>query len=405
VTASRRTAIVVSAELPGNHAGASIVLLGCLHTLRRMGYDLRFLRDHRAGMDAATLGELAALIPRPRSRWAFFREWARNLARLVTAGYTPQWRSDTWRALSTAVRQRSPDLVFLDTLRSAEYGRLLREQGYRGRIILNEHNVEAGLMERQLAHTKALGKRLELTYRLHRFRRVESSLARFVDACLALTTVDRDWLARWNPGFPVHFAPPAIDLEHYRSAEAVGRSKELLFIGSYNWPPNLDGMQWFTSEVWPLVRARTPDARLTVVGRSPPDWLQRIEGVTATGYVDDERAYYERARVILAPLRFGSGVRLKILHALAMARPVVSTALGAEGIPIVDGESIELADTPLAFAEKIVRLLTDDVHALSVAQHGHAVCEEWYAPAAVTRRLQEAIEGQAAPGRSTVGMS
>jgi glycosyltransferase involved in cell wall biosynthesis len=397
MTAERPYAVMVTGCDPLDGGGASLVTHGRIQSLYRLGYDVGLLRDSRKPLDARALAELCRVVERPPLGWRWLGKLLWNMRRLLEVGILPRWNEGTWLALRREVDRHQPKLVILDTVRTVEYGALLRRRGYGGRILIHEHNVEYELLARQRTHTKARGKRLELWWRIRRLRYVESMLSQYGDACLALSTVDRDHLARLNPGLPCTLLPHAVDMKHYAPAGALPKTPELLFIGSSHWAPNRDGLRWFVEEMWPQVRAQVPDARLTVVGRGPPDWLHSIPGVSAEGYVDDERPYYARARVVIVPLRFGSGVRIKILNALAMERPVVSTPLGAEGIPIVDGESIEIAETPGTFVERTVRLLKDDAHAEAVSRAGYALCRNWYSAESVDQRLREAIGGPAAP--------
>jgi glycosyltransferase involved in cell wall biosynthesis len=140
-----------------------------------------------------------------------------------------------------------------------------------------------------------------------------------------------------------------------------------------------------------------PDARLNVVGRGPPDWLSEIPGAVAIGYVEDERPFYDRARVVVVPLRFGSGVRIKILNAFAMSRPVVSTSLGAEGIPAVPGKSIEISDDVAGFAHRTIQLLQDRLRATAVGAEGQALARGLCSAESVDGRILKAIGTSMAP--------
>ena len=398
--------LMVTPHAPGLGAGAPIVTLGRIDALTRLGFEVSVLRDHKAGIDPLALSGRAAIVPRSYTVSHQSREqdpppsrWWRGFDRFVTKGYLPKWNKATWRALHSAVELLTPECVFLDDVRMAEYGRLLRERGYRGRIVLHHHNVEHSLLRRQLEQTRSPGKRLELAYRIRRFWIIESELARCCDASIVLTDLDLATLEKLNPAHPVRFVPHAVDLERYRSTSPVPASKELLFIGSCTWAANRDGLEWFVREIWPAVRAAVPEVKLTVVGRSPPSWVGETEGITTLGFVEDDRPYYERAQAVIVPLRFGGGVRIKILNALAMTRPVVSTALGAEGIPVVAGESIVLGDTPEAFARGTIRLLEGTGYARAIAERGHEVCQGVFSPAAVDQALKEAILGARPPSQ------
>ena len=387
-------AIVVTTYAPGKGSGANLVSLGRLDLLQRLGHEVTLVRQGEGGLDPAVMaGVCAEVIERGRARPSP-RKLAGDLLGVLGRGYLARWDEATWAALVGAIEAKRPELVWIDGLYAAEYGRRLKRRGFPGRIVLQEHNVEFSLLERRLLVTQEAGKRFEIAGRIRRFRDLETHLAACCDVCLALTEEDRKLLARLNPGFPVHFLPPAVDTSHYRRGGGARSRRDLLFIGSYNWPPNLDGIEWFVREVFPAVQQQVPDVHLTVVGKDPPRWLRELgTSVEVTGFVDDERPYYERARALVVPLRFGGGVRIKILNATAMATPVVSTTLGAEGIPAQDGEDLLLADEPAALAEKIVRVLEDDALAAKLAENGHRVCLSHYGEDAIARRLGQLLEG------------
>jgi glycosyltransferase involved in cell wall biosynthesis len=136
-----------------------------------------------------------------------------------------------------------------------------------------------------------------------------------------------------------------------------------MFLGNYPHDPNRDAVMYFATEVWPSVKSRVPGSRFLVVGRGPtPDMLElagRDPSVEITGQVDDVRPYFDRSDAFVCPVRLGGGFRGKVLEAMASGVPVVSTGLGAEGLPARDGENILLADSPGGLADATVKLLTD----------------------------------------------
>ncbi len=172
---------------------------------------------------------------------------------------------------------------------------------------------------------------------------------------------------------------------------------DLLFIGSYLHPPNIDAMLWFAEEVLPLVRARVP-AHLTILGQEPPDEVRRLGGpdVTVTGYVPDVDAYFRRARVFVAPLRYGAGVKGKVGQAMTYGLPVVTTPIGAEGMGIVDGIHALVREDPKAFAEAVVDLLTSN-QLWSRISEGAGELVQQYSPDAMTARLRDMLKLAGAP--------
>ena len=135
----------------------------------------------------------------------------------------------------------------------------------------------------------------------------------------------------------------------------------LVFTGSMDWLPNEDAIQWFTKDVYPLVKQHVPSATFTIVGRNPYSSLvelsKRDSSIVVTGRVEDVRPYIGRAAVYIVPIRIGGGTRLKVYEAMAMQKPVVSTTIGVEGLPVHNGHELLIADTPLAFADSIIQLI------------------------------------------------
>jgi glycosyltransferase involved in cell wall biosynthesis len=192
----------------------------------------------------------------------------------------------------------------------------------------------------------------------------------------------------------------------------------LIFTGSMDWLPNEDAMLYFCRDVMPAIRAEVPDATLTIVGRTPTPAVKKLaeaHGVTVTGRVDDVRPYMRDAAVYIVPLRIGGGTRLKIFEAMAMGKAVVSTTIGAEGLPVTDGEHVLLADEPTTFARAVVHLIRDTEHRRRLEAAARALVLARYDWSAVAGELEDALIRFASHGAadavpfktpiSTVGLS
>jgi glycosyltransferase involved in cell wall biosynthesis len=194
----------------------------------------------------------------------------------------------------------------------------------------------------------------------------------------------------------VHVVPTGVDTEFFQFAPSREQSRSLVFTGSMDWLPNEDAMQFFCRDVLPLIRAEEPDTTLSIVGRSPTPAVIRLgaePGITVTGRVDDVRPPMAAAAVYIVPIRIGGGTRLKIFEAMAMGKAVVSTSIGAEGLPVRDGEHLVLADDPRAFASAVIRLMRrlDERRRLEAA--AHASVAERYDWSAVAGDLERALTG------------
>jgi glycosyltransferase involved in cell wall biosynthesis len=232
--------------------------------------------------------------------------------------------------------------------------------------IVNTENIEHQLLAQAMEQGNGDGKRTRLLRRLYvRALWVESNLDRFVDAYFACSDDDRAELEALNGGtLRGYTVPNGVDsaARPFDGRPGKCHSQEVLFCGGLSHAPNSDGLLWFHRHVWPLVVARYPSLRLTVVGRGPmPEALEPVRAdpsVDFVGEVADVVPYYWRAGVSVVPLRMGSGTRLKILEAMSLGNPVVSTTLGAMGIEAVDGEHLLLADDAAEFADAMARLLS-----------------------------------------------
>jgi glycosyltransferase involved in cell wall biosynthesis len=258
-------------------------------------------------------------------------------------------------------------------LEMVAYGFWLRERfRAQGRcfpaIVLDEHNAEYLLQRRAAEIYRQAGRRLPSLYarvQAHRLERYESSACQAVDVVVAVSAEDRQALLNLVPEARISVVPNGVDTDAYAPLPAgpVSAAPMLVFTGHMGFRPNVDAVQWFCDAIWPRIRAEVPQARLQIVGRDPTPAVRALDvypGVEVTGPVPDDRPYIGRADLYVLPMRFGGGIRLKLLQALSMARPMVSTSMGAEGVEgLVDGQHLFLADQAESFALRAVQLLRD----------------------------------------------
>ncbi|HET6315717.1 MAG TPA: glycosyltransferase family 4 protein, partial [Chloroflexota bacterium] len=257
--------------------------------------------------------------------------------------------------------------------------------GNAGRL-LDAHNAVWTIIARAQQTASPLLKPL-LAREARLLKRYEGALCRQMDAVLAVSEVDRQSLiAAGACPEKVHVIPIAVDCEALQPLardERDDRSKHVITLGTLFYPPNADGVRWFLREVFPLIQKARADFQLSVVGPRPPaDIVQfgarHAPSVTVTGYVPDLLPYLARAAVMVVPVRAASGMRVRILEALARGMPVVSTTMGVEGIDAAHGEHLLVADEPEAFAQAVVRLLDDPPLRKRLARNGRRLAEQRY---------------------------
>lgn len=288
----------------------------------------------------------------------FYADLARNVVSSLPYAVS-RYRSAAMReAIRRAVRERGIDLVICDFLTPSI--NVPRDLGVP--TLLFQHNVEAAIWER---HASVAGHPVKKAYMREQWRRMrawERDECRRFDHVIAVSEADRDVFRNDYGVTSVSDVPTGVDTDFFRPSGRVAlQPHEIAFTGSMDWMPNEDGIAWFVREVLPLVRREVPDASLSIVGRNPTAVVKALAGeapaIVVTGTVPDIRPYLERAAAIIVPLRVGGGTRLKIFEAMAMERPIVSTTIGAEGLPVVDGTDIRIADDAAGFAAAVTALL------------------------------------------------
>ena len=264
--------------------------------------------------------------------------------------------------------------------------------------VLFTHNVEAEIWRRHAeTATNPVARHLlgQQWRRMLGFER--TALARF-DLVLAVSEADRQTFHRLYPGVvrsPVHVVQTGVDTRYFSPSPSLSRPGHLVFTGSMDWLPNEDGMLYFAREILPRIRQAEPAATLSIVGRAPTPAVQRLArepGIEVTGRVDDVRPHIAAGSVYVVPLRVGGGTRLKIFEAMGMARAIVSTTIGAEGLPVTDGENILLADTPQAFADAAVRLIRDNQLRERLESAARRLVLDKYDWSAVAQDFEDALE-------------
>jgi glycosyltransferase involved in cell wall biosynthesis len=211
-------------------------------------------------------------------------------------------------------------------------------------------------------------------------QRWEARFAARFDHCLVVSAQERDLLHAEDPSLPITVIENGFDVSlHHPLAPEPGN--RLLFVGELSYPPNADAVLFFCHAILPLVLREIPDVHLLVVGHRPPPAVQRLAAgghVTVTGSVPDLLPYYRQAAVTVVPLRGGGGTRLKILESMALGRPVVSTAVGCEGLAVEDGAHLFVADEADHFAQRVVQLLRNPVLQARLAADARRLMEDRY---------------------------
>ena len=255
------------------------------------------------------------------------------------------------RQVETLTRREKFDAIVCDFLASAANIPEL------GNAVLFQHNVESSIWKRHTEHAPTPWHRAYCRGQYERMLRYEGRVCRAAKKIIAVSGADAREMQSLYGASRIASVPTGVDIEYFSPPARHRASHDLVFLGSMDWRPNIDGLKWFVSSVLPLIRARLPEFRCPwlVAGRLYRPNDSRIH---VTGTVEDVRPYLWKSAVSIVPLRIGGGTRLKIYEAMAAKIPVVSTSVGAEGLDVRDGENIQIADSPEAFAERCIALLS-----------------------------------------------
>jgi glycosyltransferase involved in cell wall biosynthesis len=216
---------------------------------------------------------------------------------------------------------------------------------------------------------------------------LEDNLLRAFDTTLVCSAGDRYQLHARVPSADVRVVPNCVPLRPVTGRRDSKDSIDILFVGSMNYPPNIDAVKWFCHDVWPTVRDNAVrKCRFFIVGYKPPEVIRSLfepDSVIVTGGVDSVDPYYAQSDVVVAPIRFGGGTRIKILEAMSMAKPVISTTIGAEGIETSPGADIIIADTASDFADACLDLMGDSSMREDLGRAARTLVEAQYSEDAI----------------------
>jgi len=261
--------------------------------------------------------------------------------------------------------------------------------------VLFEHNVEYIIWQRLCALETNPVKRALFEIEWRKLRASEAAACRRADLTIAVSEDDRERLEEIAPGIRAASIPTGVDTTYFSPNGFHEVPSRLVFSGSMDWHPNEDAVLHFVDTILPRIRAEVPDVSFTVVGRNPTARVRALAeqpGIFITGTVDDVRPSIAQGSVYVVPLRAGGGTRLKIFEALAMAKPVVSTTVGAEGLGLQPGRDYIAADDPGAFADGVVSLLRDPARRLALGGAGRTLVDTCYSWPTVARRFEELCE-------------
>lgn len=281
------------------------------------------------------------------------------------------------------------DVVQLETLFMTPYVEVVRKHS-NAIVVLRAHNIEHLIWKRMASGTANPLKRLYLHHLASTLQRFEKQAASLFDGIAAITPKDAAFFSPLTP-VPVIDLPFGIEPAEWATDTETALWPGLYHIGSMNWMPNEEGIKWFLDEVWPVLKRQFPELSITLAGRFMPSWLVSgyRPGVEVAGEVPDARQFALAHSIAIVPLLSGSGIRIKIIEAMALGKVVITTSIGAEGIQYTDKGNILIADSPVDFVEAVSFCLANPQEAAQIGKAARQLIVEKYSRKTLNNRLLE----------------
>jgi sugar transferase (PEP-CTERM/EpsH1 system associated) len=314
-------------------------------------------------------------VPRPVSKDT--KRLTQLASMFSTVSY--QWRShqseQLQRTLDTLTREQTFDVIQIE---SSQLGCFTYDP--RAALVVDEHNIEYELLYRTYQTERSLLRRLYNFVEYRKFQREETNTWRQSAGVVTTSVREADMIRTIVPERPVTCVPNAVDVQYFSPVSEPADPDAVVLTGLMKYRPNVDAAVYFVNDVLPQILAVRPKLVFYIVGGDPPEEVRRLAGpnVVVTGTVPDVRPYVYKSAVFVVPLRMGGGTRLKVLEGLSMKKAMVSTSLGCEGIDVVDGKHLLIADTPDAFARAVLRVLDNPSLGESLATAGRDLVDRRY---------------------------
>lgn len=296
--------------------------------------------------------------------------------------------------IRATVKEKQIELIHSDTIGLADDTLV----GLGVPAVLNHHNVESHMMQRRAERASNPLMKYLLNNEMRSLEGLEKLYCPQYATNFAVSQIDALRFKSVAPSLSVEVVENGVDCSYYQSRESHPKNSEMIFVGSMDWYPNSDAMVYFHQSILPKILERSPEAHLTLVGKSVPAEIQRDSArIKCTGFVPDIRPLVRDARLFICPIREGGGTRLKLLDAFAQGIPVVSTTVGAEGLDVTHREHLLLADSPQEFCDAVVELLEDDSLCESLAANARSYVERRFSfdvLGAKLSQLYQSVSGQ-----------
>lgn len=303
------------------------------------------------------------------------------------------WSEDFAALLGNLLRAQQYDIVQLEGSYLSLYTDVIRQHG-KAKLVLRSHNVEHQIWARLARDVRTFARRFYLENLARKIRRFELAHLRDYDGIVPISADDADFYQQAGVSRPIRTINGAVDLSRFPAPDFRFRP-QVCFLGSLEWLPNIQGLQWLLTEVWPEVHRLHPEASLHVAGKQGPAFslLPKTPGVVMHGQVPDAPEFLGAHHIFVVPLHSGGGMRMKIVEAMGAGLCVLSTKVGAEGIGYTDGRDIRIADGAAAWIAALSALLSRQEDSSRIAESGRRLAEARYSTDALGQQFIDFYRG------------
>lgn len=284
---------------------------------------------------------------------------------------------DLRKKIEQLMEKKKFDLIWVNFLNMVNYLRWPMNS----LVVLDQHNADELMWKKYFRHGDILQK-IFAWWNIKKLRNSYQKYVDFLDVILSVSKGDADFTRGiTTKNIKIWVVPNGVDISYFKPRKKIQKENIILFCGSMDVTMNIDAVFWITNEIFPLIKNSIPNAKFWIVGRSPSKKIKKLEkmdGVKVTGTVKDVRPYYDQAKVFIAPFKLGGGTKLKVLEAMSMELPVVSTSVGCQGIDIENGKHALIEKNTEMLAERIIQLLDDVKLRHEIAKNGKKLVEERY---------------------------
>ncbi len=289
------------------------------------------------------------------------------------------WSEDFEKKLSQKLKEEQFDLIQLEGLSMAVYLPLIK-RSCKAKVSLRAHNAEFQIWQRTAENESNYLYRIYLKIQVKRLKSFEIQVLKEIDSLVSITAEDlQTFKDQGFKGWGISI-PCGINTSENHNRFKTKAIYDISYIASFDWKPNVQGLEWFIDKVWPILKKENPDLTMALAGRKMPEKIESLdlEGLDVVGEVECMPDFICSGKINIVPLLAGSGMRIKIIENMALSRPMVSTTIGAEGILVSNGNDIILEDEPNLFAKAIIDLVSDEKKRLSIGRSARKTIENHY---------------------------